>query len=146
VSVGGGSFENASQASVARDAIQALGAATVVVNRDEAGLLAGAPQRTAIDAAAALATADRLAVVTDGPRGAAAAGCTLSTPISCPAPEVRAVDATGAGDALTAALLARLVGIADAAWPPTPTAIGTALIEAVAAGGRAAEAMGAQTA
>jgi sugar/nucleoside kinase (ribokinase family) len=116
-----------------------------VVNRDEAGVLAGAPQPTVTDAAQTLGTVDRLAVVTDGPRGAAAAGLTLRSAMSCAPPAVSVVDATGAGDAVTAELLARLVGPADATWPPEPEAIAAALTAAVAAGGRAAEAMGAQS-
>jgi sugar/nucleoside kinase (ribokinase family) len=143
VSVGGGSFEGSADAGVARDAIAAIGAGLVVMNRDEAGLLAGEPMRTAEEAVEALATSERLAVVTDGGRGSAAAGASIAKALSHRAsPTVRrSVDTTGAGDAFTAALLAALAP----GWPPDAQAVSSALEEAARAGAMATTVIGAQS-
>lgn len=138
VSVAGGSFAGRADGGIARDAIEAMGAALVVMNRDEADLL-GAPSRSAAQAAERLATAGRLAVVTDGRHGAIAAGCGVER-LTVPAPNTSAVDATGAGDAFTAALLARLTP----AWPPDARLVLEALIQASQAGAEASAEFGAQ--
>lgn len=141
VSVGGGSFEDSTDAAAAREAIGALGAQLVVMNREEAASLAAKSARGASEAAAQLATDDRLVVVTDGARGAAAAGLDLPDPLTCVPPGGGVViDATGAGDAFTAVLLSTLAG----AWPPAPELIRTALEAAVLAGSEATRVAGAQ--
>jgi len=143
VSVAGGSFEGWMDAGVAREAIGAISASLVVFNRDEAGLLVGAPTRRAEDAVAALATAERLAVVTDGERGSAAAGATLGSTIVRGATALgrAAVDTTGAGDAFTASLIRSLAP----GWPPTADGAATALERAAVEGGAATATFGAQS-
>jgi sugar/nucleoside kinase (ribokinase family) len=140
VSVAGGSFGSWADARIARDAIDAMGAALLVVNRDEAGLLAGNPYRTAADAAQRLARSDRLVVVTDGRRGCAAAGLGVNGTLAAEAPATAVLDATGAGDAFTAELLSRLAP----AWPPHVRLIHEALAAASQAGGEASAQLGAQ--
>ena len=142
VSVAGGSFEGWTDASVARDSIAAIGCRLLVVNRDEAGLLLRDPMRTAAEAAAALGTPDRLAVVTDGRRGSAAAGAAVVRTLvqAASSTDQPSIDTTGAGDAFTASLLADLVP----GWPPEPETVASALERAALAGAAATTAMGAQ--
>ena len=142
VSVAGGSFEGWKDAGVAREAIAAIGCRLLVVNRDEAGLLLHDPMRTAAESAAALGTADRLAVVTDGERGSAAAGAALVRTLvqAASSPGQPSIDTTGAGDAYTASLLGDLVP----SWLPDPEAVASALERAALAGAAATMAVGAQ--
>jgi len=142
VSVAGGSFEGWADAVVAQRAIDATRATLLVVNRDEAGLLEE-PPREISDAAKALAREDRLAVVTDGERGcAAAAGWIAGTIVrDAHAPSALAVDSTGAGDAFTASLIGSLAP----SWPPTEEAIAAALELAAREGAEATIAVGAQS-
>jgi len=141
-SIAGGSFEGLADAGVAREAIRAISASLLVFNRDEAALLSGGPMRTAEEAAATLATSERLAVVTDGERGSAAAGASIGrTLVHEAAALIRpAVDATGAGDAFTASLIGSLAP----SWPPTADAVAVALERAAVAGAAATTAIGAQ--
>ena len=143
VSVAGGSFEGWADAGVAREAIAAISANLLVFNRDEAGLLVGGPARGVEEAAAALATAERLAVVTDGERGSAAAGASLGISIVRGAPAFSGppVDTTGAGDAFAASLLGSLAPT----WPPTADGVATALKHAAVEGAAATAAIGAQS-
>jgi ribokinase len=143
VSVAGGSFEGWADAGVALAAIDAIGAGLLVVNRDEAGLLLRGPVRTIEDASTALARQDRLAVVTDGERGCAAAAGWIETPIvrDAHSPSAPAVDSTGAGDAFTASLIGSLAS----SWPPTREDVGAALELAGREGAEATTAMGAQS-
>jgi ribokinase len=141
VSVGGGSFESQADATRALEAIDALGACLLVINRDEAASLAGDPLIPAGEAVRRLATGDRLVVVTDAGRGSVTAGVSLSGAVATRSPSAAtAQDATGAGDAFAAVVLARLVP----AWPPSEDAIRGALDEAIEAGARAAAVLGAQ--
>ncbi|WP_119730904.1 ribokinase [Thermomonospora amylolytica] len=79
----------------------------LVVNEHEAAyLLDGAVGDPAAGAAALRALGPRSAVITLGAAGAVTADATGTARI--PAPRVRAVDTTGAGDAFTAALCLRL--------------------------------------
>src|SRR4029077_3077515 len=98
VSVAGGSFEGWADASVAWDAIEATRAGLLVVNREEAALLVRDPIRTLDAAAAAVASEERLAVVTDGERGCSAAAGWMEETIMGDAhvPSRPAVDSTGA--------------------------------------------------
>ena len=143
VSVSGGSFEGPADAGVARDVMASLPVTLLVVNRDEAELLLGGPSRTADEAAAALGTAERLAVVTDGERGAAVAGVSMRRTLSQRAsrPNAPTVDTTGAGDAFTASLLASLAP----SWPPDANALAAALERAALAGAEASTTIGAQS-
>lgn len=124
----------------------------LVVSRDEAvALVRGAAPaaRSAPESAAWLAgqlaermtAAGTLVVITDGPRGAAAAwpgGC-----LEVASAARRALDATGAGDAYVAALLAELVNRV-ASWPPTDTGLRAAMRLAAEAGAAAVQVVGAQ--
>ena len=143
VSVAGGSFEGWADARVAQAAIDAIGAGLLVVNREEAGLLLGEPPRTIEDAANALARHDRLAVVTDGERGSAAAAGWIETTIvrDAHAPNGPAVDSTGAGDAFTASLIGSLAP----SWPPTGEVVAASLELAAREGAAATTAIGAQS-
>ncbi|MBV8103239.1 MAG: ribokinase [Hyphomicrobiales bacterium] len=87
----------------------------LTLNRREAALLTGTED---IRKAAALAlprlAKDALLMVRDGARGCLLFGGGLpETPLHVPAPSVRAVDTTGAGDAHTGVLLAGLAGGLD---------------------------------
>ena len=89
-----------------------------------------------------LASGERLAVVTDGARGSAAAGLAIRLPLvrEASATRIPSVDATGAGDAFTASLLASLSEI----WPPSADVVAAALERAADAGAVATTALGAQ--
>jgi len=143
VSVAGGSFAGWADAASARDAIAEIGARILIVSLEEAGLLAGGPTRTAEEAAPALGSAERLAVVTDGERGSAAAGASIGRTLVQEAAANRrpTVDTTGAGDAFTASLLASLAPT----WPPGAEAVAAALERASAAGAAATTVIGAQS-
>ena len=143
VSVAGGSFEGWADVGIVREAIAAISASLVVFNRDEAGLLVGAPTRRAEEAASGLATAERLVVVTDGARGAAAAGASLESTIVHGAAALNgaAVDTTGAGDAFTASLIGSLAP----GWPPTADVVAMALERAAVEGAAVTTTMGAQS-
>jgi ribokinase len=143
ISVAGGSFEGWADARVARDAINAISASLLVFNRDEAGLMAGAPMRSAEEAAAALGTGQRLAFVTDGERGAAVAGGPVKRTLGYGhAQESQpAIDSTGAGDAFTASLIGSLAS----AWPPSAELVAAALERASQEGAAATSAIGAQS-
>jgi sugar/nucleoside kinase (ribokinase family) len=143
VSVGGGSFEGWADAAVAGEAIGESEACLIIVNREEAGLLAGKPMRSSEQAAAALADPQRLAVVTDGERGSAAAGARIGRTLVQGAATTRrpSVDTTGAGDAFTASLLVSLAP----SWPPGAEAVAAALERAAVAGAAATTAIGAQS-
>jgi len=91
----------------ALEAALAAGPDLVKVSRDEAG---SALRTRSVDAASAarslVARGAALAVVTDGPRGAAAADGRATWDVEVPA--IRAVDAIGSGDAFAAGLLVAL--------------------------------------
>jgi fructokinase len=113
----------------------------VVVSREEAGALLGRPADMTRDAAAHLAELAPLVVVTAGRAGSAAA---LDGKVhEAAAPEVPgpALDATGAGDAYVAALVAVL---ASGTWPPSTDALRTAMGEGSRSGALVARVVGAQ--
>lgn len=143
VSVAGGSFEGWADAGVARDAIDAAHAELLVVSRDEAALLVRDPVDTAARSAEKLAARHRLAVVTDGERGCAAAAGWIDDAIICraSAPTGAIVDTTGAGDAFAASLIASLAP----SWPPGAGAIAAALQVAAGEGAASTTTVGAQS-
>ena len=105
----------------------------VKVSRDEAGSVTGGRTGDAISAAKTLvAMGARLAIVTDGPQGAAAA--TRDSTWDVRVPPIRAVDPIGSGDAFTAGLL-----VAFEAGRP----VDEALAAGAAAGTANAEVLGA---
>lgn len=81
----------------------------LTLNRREARLLAGLPHASGVDLLAAVKANDALTVLREGAHGCVATGGPLGDRVvSTPAPTVRAVDTTGAGDAHTGVLLASL--------------------------------------
>jgi len=80
----------------------------VVANAGEAEAITGLQAAAAAAALAAMGPA--LAIVTMGAAGCIAAGCIAAAGIRYPAPPVRVVDSTGAGDAFCGALAAALAG------------------------------------
>jgi sugar/nucleoside kinase (ribokinase family) len=123
----------AQAASVAREAV--AGALLVKANAEEARLLTG-ERRPEAAAAGLIAAGAQHALVTMGADGALLRGGGLR--IDVPGVPARAVDATGAGDALAGIVLARLT-LSDF-YPP---AIAAALPDAVAHAARTTERWGA---
>ena len=119
----------------------------LLLSADEAGALVGADQDSlsaaASDLAARLATRlpDLLVIVTGGSRGSAAAGAGLSIVEQAPPVEEPMIDATGAGDAYAAALIAGLLG---AAWPPSQGGLQAAMAAASRLGALVSRVVGAQ--
>jgi sugar/nucleoside kinase (ribokinase family) len=118
VSAGGGSLQpDPARSARVRDRVAIAHVALLVLGRDEAAALLERPLPSVAAAADALASAfpGLIAVVTGAAAGSAAAGpgFALSVPaIEQPTPML---DATGAGDAYVAALIAELLG---GTWPP----------------------------
>ena len=118
VSAGGGSLQpDPARSARVRDRVASARVALLVLGRDEAVALLDRPIPSGAAAADALASTfpGLIAVVTGAAAGSAAAGpgFALSVPaIEQPTPML---DATGAGDAYVAALIAELL---DATWPP----------------------------
>ena len=142
LSVGGGSLPP-ERALVARFRARLRSAAPQVclLSRSEAGAMIGRMSPSALEAAAQLATLADVVVVTAGADGSAA---TLGGELMTAPPAVTpgaVVDATGAGDAYAAALIARL---AAASWPPRPGQLRRAMAAAGRLGARVARVAGAQ--
>jgi sugar/nucleoside kinase (ribokinase family) len=107
------------------DAAFALRPDLVLVNEDEARDLTGTSGRA--DAARGLATQLGAAVVVTGPDGVSAAGSGID--VEVPVPVSGAVrDATGAGDAFAAAVLARLM---PRGWPADPLDLEAAIADGI---------------
>jgi ribokinase len=88
--------------------------AVLTLNQREARLLSGRPDASGTDLLAAVAKPATLTVVREGADGCVATGGPLGDRVvSVPAPRVRAVDTTGAGDAHTGVLLASLAAGRD---------------------------------
>jgi sugar/nucleoside kinase (ribokinase family) len=142
LSVGGGSLPP-QRARVSRFRAR-LGSAApqlCILSRDEAGAMLGRASPLASEAATQLASLADVVVVTAGADGSAATlgGGLWTAPRSDVAGPV--VDATGAGDAYAAALIARL---ASAPWPPRPRELRRAMAAAGRLGARVARVAGAQ--
>lgn len=83
--------------------------AILTLNQREARLLGGRPSASGPELLAAIASPGTLTVLREGADGCVATGGALGDRVvSVPAPVVRAVDTTGAGDAHTGVLLAAL--------------------------------------
>jgi sugar/nucleoside kinase (ribokinase family) len=142
LSVGGGSLPPG-PARVARFRARLRSAAPqlCLLSRDEAGAMLGRASPPASDAAAQLATLAEVVIVTAGADGSAATlarDLLTAPPAAAPGP---VVDATGAGDAYAAALIATL---AAAPWPPRPAQLRRAMAAAGRLGARVARVAGAQ--
>lgn len=110
-----------------RRALTAAQPDLVVLNTDEARALAPAQDGDAAWLGAALADDFGALVLVTGPERAAAAGAGLRLTVDMPRDGGGAVDATGAGDAFAAAVLAASGG----AWPPDRDALRVAMTEGI---------------
>lgn len=142
VSVGGGSLPpDPGLAARVRARLAASGAALLIFSRDEAGSLLGTRVESLAVGAAALHEAfpGTWAIVTGGADGSAAAG--PAAVLSVPGRSVETVDATGAGDAYAAGLIATLL---HEPWPPVADAMRRAMLVATELGALTAGVLGAQ--
>lgn len=130
LSVGGGSLPS-ERAPVARfrARLRSVGPQLCLLSRDEAAALIGRRPRTAARAAVALAGLADAVIVTAGGDGSAAVLHDQLVTVRPAAVPGSVVDATGAGDAYAAAVIAAL---SRGPWPPSPAQ----LRRAMAAGGR----------
>jgi ribokinase len=118
VSAGGGSLQpDSARSARVRDRVATARVALLVLGRDEAAALLERPLPSVAAAADALASAfpGLIAVVTGAAAGSAAAGPGFALSVPAIEQPSRMLDATGAGDAYVAALIAELLG---ATWPP----------------------------
>ncbi len=142
VSIAGGSASEATAASELRSALERIRPNLLIMSLDEARWLVGDQAATPGSSAEGLARSATIAVVTAGPDGADAAGETGgSIHVPAPADPAPVIDATGAGDAFAAALVATLCG---SSWPPSPDRLRDGLQAASRAGAQAARVRGAQ--
>lgn len=152
VSVNGGSAAaHDGRASQLLDHLGMLRAALIILSAAEAGALVGAlqhgaasppgaapnPAEAALQLAAGLGS---LVVVTDAARGAHAAWPD-GRGVHVAARRVRALDATGAGDAFAAAVID---GLADGAWPPDEARMRRAMAAGAQLAARVVTVVGAQ--
>jgi sugar/nucleoside kinase (ribokinase family) len=127
VSAGGGSLpEDPALASRLRHRLATAGVVLLILGREEAAALLSQPLPSLPAAADALASAFPrvIAVVTGGAAGSAAAGPGFAISVPAVEPTTRVLDATGAGDAYVAALIARL---STGGWPPDAAALRAAM-------------------
>jgi sugar/nucleoside kinase (ribokinase family) len=149
LSIGGGSLHRDPQAAATFE--ERLGHARpdlLLLGADEAGALiggdAGSPGSAAAALAAHLATTlpELLVIVTGGSHGSAAAGRELLIVEPAPHIEEPMIDATGAGDAYAAGLIA---GLLDEGWPPSHAALQAAMTAASRLGALVSRVAGAQS-
>lgn len=130
-----------------RERLARSGSVLLFAGRAEAAALVGAgadPDPTLAALARQLATLLRLdAIVTGGASGSAASVGKLSVAVPAYAPDAPVVDATGAGDAYAAAVIARLAG---RRWPPGADTLRAAMLAGSELGSRVARVRGAQAA
>jgi sugar/nucleoside kinase (ribokinase family) len=144
VSAGGGSLpDDPALAGRVRRRLSTAGVRLLIVGRDEASALLDQPLPSLPAAADALAAAfpSVIAVVTGAAAGSAAAGPGFALSVPAVEPATPMVDATGAGDAYVAALIARLLGTD---WPPDATTLRDAMERGTREGGLVARVVGAQ--
>lgn len=143
VSVGGGSVPPGPEAERFRAALVALQPDLLMTSRDEAASVIADASRDAspVEMARRLASLAPVAIVTAGEEGSAVAGNGATFAIPAIGGEQPVVDATGAGDAYAAALIATLDG---SAWPPDTAALRRAAEAASRAGAAVARVWGAQ--
>jgi sugar/nucleoside kinase (ribokinase family) len=113
----------------------------LVLSRDEAAALLGRPSEGAREAARQLAKRAPVAIVTAGSAGCAAAFGDTLCEVSAPGVPGPTLDATGAGDAYLAALIA---GLAAAPWPATEDTLRAGMEVGSRAGALVARVVGAQ--
>jgi ribokinase len=144
ISCGGGSLPpDAGRAARVRDRLGTARIAILILGREEAASLLDAPLPSLAAAADALARAfpAAIAVVTGGAAGSSAAGPGFALSVPAHDPATPMVDATGAGDAYAAALIAALL---SAGWPPDVPTLRAGMEAGSRAGGLASRVLGAQ--
>lgn len=144
LSSGGGSLpSDSAMAARVRDRIATARVSLLILARDEAASLLDAPLPSLAAAADALAGAfpTTIAVVTGGAAGSAAAGPGFALSVPAQDPSTPMVDATGAGDAYAAALIAAL---SRSDWPPAVATLRAAMEAGSSAGGLVSRVLGAQ--
>ena len=144
VSIAGGSFApDHGGAERLRARLRAADPDLLVVSLAEADALLSEPRGSPAPAAAALDAAlpGRLVVVTDGSSGAAASGHGITLSLPAAEPSLMVVDATGAGDAYAAALIAAL---SASPWPPDRQTLRAAMADADRLGALVCGVVGAQ--
>lgn len=142
VSVGGGSLPpDPALAARVRVRVAASGATLLVFSRDEVVSLLGTHVESLAEGAAALHAAfpATWAIVTGGADGSAAAG--PDEALGVPGRKIEMVDATGAGDAYAAGLIA---GLLPEPWPPAADTLRRAMLAATELGAQTARVLGAQ--
>jgi ribokinase len=144
LSVGGGSLRpDAGSAATFAGRVARAHPDLLLLSRDEAIALLGMDQGSLASQAAELAArqADALVLVTGGAAGSAAAGLGLLLTAPATALDEPMLDATGAGDAYAAALIAELL---ERPWPPSAADLQFAMAEASELGARVSRVVGAQ--
>ena len=144
LSAGGGSLPpDPVRAARVRDRLATARIGLLILGRDEAAALLDAPLPSLPAAADALLTAfpATIGVVTGGSSGSTAAGPGFALSVPAQDPSAPMVDATGAGDAYAAALIAALL---PTAWPPDVATLRAAMEAGSRAGGLVSRVLGAQ--
>ena len=144
VSAAGGSLpDDPARSARVRARLATAGVALLILGREEAAALLDRALPSLPAAADGLAGAfpELIAVVTGGATGSAAAGPGFALSVPAVEQPTPVVDATGAGDAYVAALIATLLG---ADWPPDVPTLRGAMERAARAGGLVSRVLGAQ--
>jgi ribokinase len=144
LSVGGGSLRpDAGSGAIFAGRVSRAHPDLLLLSRDEAIALLGMDQGSLASQATALAASQphALVVVTGGAAGSAAAGLGLLLTAPATALDEPMLDATGAGDAYAAALIAEL---RERPWPPSAADLQRAMAEASELGARVSRVVGAQ--
>jgi ribokinase len=144
ISAGGGSLPpDPARAARVRERLATTRMSLLILERDEAAALLDAPLPSLPAAADALLTTfpATIAVVTGGASGSAAAGPGFAFSVPAQNPSSPMLDATGAGDAYAAALIAALL---PTAWPPDVATLRAAMEAGSRAGGLVSRVLGAQ--
>ena len=142
LSIAGGSADEPAPAAALREAVERLDPDLLVLGLDEARALTELPSGTGAAVVKRLAVLAPLAIVTSGATGAhAVLGGRVSIAVPGEHDPSPAIDATGAGDAYLAALLAAVL---PGSWPPSTARLPEVLAVAARAGSQAARVEGAQ--
>ena len=144
ISCGGGSLPpDPERAARVRDRLTTARVGVLILGREEAASLLDAPLPSLAAATDALVRAfpATIAVVTGGAAGSAAAGPGFALSVPAQDPATPMLDATGAGDAYAAALIAALL---PASWPPDVPTLRAAMQAGSRVGGLVARVLGAQ--
>jgi len=144
ISVGGGSLPpDPDRSARVRARIATAGVRLLIMGRGEVAALLDVdlPSLPAATDALARAFPGSLAVVTGGALGSSAAGPGFALSVPAEDPATPMVDATGAGDAYAAGLIA---GLLDVAWPPGAPVLRAAMESGSRLGGLVSRVTGAQ--